>query len=254
MILCIDCGNTMIKFALFENGQIVKSFQIRTLRDRTSDEYAYSFSSLIKKDVKVDGAIISSVVPLLTPALTNAIKKAFNVVPRVVGKELKTKMPIKIDNPNELGGDMLIGALAARGKFGNSVLVADLGTATKVYVVNEKGAFIGGAITCGIEVSLRGLVNSTSQLLETPMVVPNKIIGKSTKDSIESGIVYGQAFMVKEFAKEMEEECGYKLTKVLTGGFSKIIKDILNDFIYDEDLCLEGLYEIYKMNEVMKNE
>lgn len=254
MVLCVDCGNTMIKFALIENGQIIKSFQIRTLKDRSDDEYAYSFSSLIKSDVKVEGAIISSVVPLLTAVLFNAIKRSFNIVPMIVGKELKTKMPIKIDNPSELGSDMLIGALAARAKFGNSVLIADLGTATKIYVVNDKGAFIGGAITCGMEVSLKGLVSSTSQLLETPMVVPNKIIGKNTKDSIESGIVYGQAFMIKEFAKEMEQECGYKLTKVLTGGFSKIIKNILNDFNYDEDLCLEGLYEIYKMNEVKKDE
>ena len=253
MILCLDCGNTSIKFALVENDKIFKSYLIRTIRERSSDEYAYSLSSLIGKDVKVEAAIISSVVPLLTPILHRAIEIVFNVDALILGKKIKTKLPLKIDNPNELGADMLSGAVAAKIKYGEASLVADLGTATKIYIVDKNGAFIGGAISSGIEISLKSLVSSTSQLLETPIIVPNTVIGRNTKDCIESGIVYGQAFMIREFAKEMENECGYKLKRILTGGFSKIIRNVLNDFIYDENLILDGLYQIYLMNEEKKN-
>ncbi len=253
MILCLDCGNTSIKFALVENGKIFKSYLIRTIRERSSDEYAYSLSTLIGKDVKVEAAIISSVVPLLTPILHRAIEIVYNVDALILGKKIKTKLPLKIDNPNELGADMLSGAVAAKIKYGEASLVADLGTATKIYIVDKNGAFIGGAIGSGIEISLKSLVSSTSQLLETPIIVPNTVIGRNTKDCIESGIVYGQAFMIREFAKEMENECGYKLKRILTGGFSKIIRNVLNDFIYDENLILDGLYQIYLMNEEKKN-
>lgn len=249
MILCVDCGNTSIKFALVENEEIKKTYLIKTIRDKTSDEYAYSFKSLIGSDAKIDGAIISSVVPLLTLSLHRAIEVAFNVNALVVGKSLKTKLPIKIDNPNELGADMLCGALAAKLKFGDSTLVADLGTATKIYVIDKNGSFIGGVITCGMEISLKSLVNSTSQLLETPLLVPNKIIGRNTKDCIESGVVYGHIFMIESFAKKMEQELGYKLKNILTGGFSKVIKNSISGFYYDEYLIFKGLYEIYKMNE-----
>ena len=253
MILCLDCGNTSIKFALVENDKIFKSYLIRTIRERSSDEYAYSLSTLIGKDVKVEAAIISSVVPLLTPILHRAIEIVFNVDALILGKKIKTKLPLKIDNPNELGADMLSGAVAAKIKYGEASLVVDLGTATKIYIVDKNGAFIGGAISSGIEISLKSLVSSTSQLLETPIIVPNTVIGRNTKDCIESGIVYGQAFMIREFAKEMENECGYKLKRILTGGFSKIIRNVLNDFIYDENLILDGLYQIYLMNEENKN-
>lgn len=253
MILCLDCGNTSIKFALVENGYIIKSYLIRTNRERSSDEYAYSLSSIVGKDVKLEGAIISSVVPLLTPILHRAIELVFNVDALILGKKIKTKLPLKIDNPNELGADMLSGALAAKSKYGECSLVADLGTATKIYIVDKNGAFIGGAITSGMEISLKTLLSSTSQLLETPIIVPNRVIGRNTKDCIESGIVYGQAFMIREFANEMENECGYRLRRILTGGFSKIIKNVLNEFTYDENLILDGLYEIYKMNEESSN-
>lgn len=254
MILCVDCGNTSIKFALFEKGHLVKSYLLRTLREKSSDEYALSFSSIIGKDVSVEGAIISSVVPFLTPVLFNALNKAFNITPLILGKHLKTKLALKIDNPSELGSDIIAGALGAKEKYGDSTLVADLGTATKIYVIDQKGAFIGVAIAAGMEISLKTLVSSTSQLLETAFVTPQKIIGKNTKDAIQSGIVYGQAFMIERFAEKMEDECGYKLKRVVTGGYSRVVKDELNGFIFNEDLVLEGLYHIYEINGGVKND
>ena len=248
MILCLDCGNTTIKIGLYAENSLVKKYKIKTVRNKTSDEYSLIFSHLIDSDLKIDGAIISSVVPLLTNELYVALKRSFNVDSLIVGKGLKTKMPIKIDSPNELGTDLLAGAIGAKSKYGYPLVVADLGTATKLYVVDKNGSFIGGIITCGMETSLKALVSSTSQLLETTISRPNKIIGKNTINSIQSGIVLGQAYMVSEFARRIENELGYSLTRVLTGGFSSEIKNEIVCFHYEEDLVLDGLYEIYKLN------
>ena len=246
MILCLDCGNTRIKIGLFEGNELKKSLSIKTDRTRSSDEYAMSFSSLIKQEVT--GAIISSVVPLLTDTIFYALKTAFNVNALVVSKKLKTKLPIKTDNPVEVGSDLIAGAIGARLSTPLPFIVADLGTATKLYVIDKNGAFIGAIITAGMEISLKALVQNTSQLLETPIEAPSKIIGKNTKDSIQSGIVYGQAYMVSEFARRIEKELGYELNRVLTGGFADRIKDEIVCYNYDPYLVLRGLNYIYQIN------
>lgn len=248
MILCLDCGNTSIKIGLFEDGILKKVYTLKTDRNKSSDEYALSMSSLIK--AKVEGAIISSVVPLLTLILKDAIKSSFDVDALIVGKKLKTKLPIKIDNPNELGSDMLVGAVGGKDIAECPFIVADLGTATKLYVVDKNGNFIGGVITAGMQISLKALVGSTAQLLETPIIAPSKIVGTNTKDCIQSGIVFGQAYMVSEFARRIEKELGYELNRIVTGGFAKEIKDEIVCFKYDPYLVLKGLYSIYKINEV----
>ena len=248
MILCLDCGNTSIKIGLFKNDTLIKVYTLKTDRNKSSDEYALSISGLIKQ--KIDGAIISSVVPLLTLILKDAIKSCFNVDALILGKKIKTKLPIKIDNPSELGSDMLAGAIGAKAIVPFPFIVADLGTATKLYVVDKKGDFIGGIITAGMQISLKALVGNTAQLLETPIVAPNKIVGTNTKDSIQSGIVFGQAYLVSEFARRIEKELGYELNRVVTGGFSKEIKDEIVCFHYEPYLVLKGLYNIYKINEV----
>ncbi|MBQ9266048.1 MAG: type III pantothenate kinase [Bacilli bacterium] len=246
MILCLDCGNTRIKIGLFEGNELKKSLSIKTDRTRSSDEYAISFSSLIKQEVT--GAIISSVVPLLTDTIFYALKTAFNVNALVVSKKLKTKLPIKTDNPVEVGSELIAGAIGARLSTPLPFIVADLGTATKLYVIDKNGAFIGAIITAGMEVSLKALVQNTSQLLETPIEAPSRIIGKNTKDSIQSGIVYGQAYMVSEFARRIEKELGYELNRVLTGGFADRIKDEIVCYNYDPYLVLRGLNYIYQIN------
>lgn len=246
MILCLDCGNTSIKIGIFEGNVIKKSLSIRTDRNKSSDEYALSFSNLIKQNIT--GAIISSVVPLLTDTIFYAIKTAFNIEPLVLSKKLKTKMPIRTDNPSEVGSDLIAGAIGAKISTPLPFIVADLGTATKLYVVDKNGAFIGVIITAGMEVSLKALVQNTSQLLETPIKAPENIIGKNTKDSIQSGIVYGQAYMVSEFARRIEKELGYELNRVLTGGYADRIKNEIVCYNYDPYLVLRGLNHIYQIN------
>jgi type III pantothenate kinase len=247
MVLTVDIGNTLIKLGVFDGDSLKNIFKMNTNRNLSSDEYAKEIYELIRLE-KLDGAIISSVVPLLTYVLVEAIKRAYKIESLVVNKNLKTKLPIKIDNPNELGSDLLCGAIGALSKYKAPLVVADLGTATKMFIVDKNGNLIGGMITSGMKISLQSLVNNTSQLIETPLEKPKHIISKNTKECIQSGIVYGQAFMVSEFARRMEKELGYELNRVLTGGFSEVIKDQIVCFNYEPTLTLEGLHEIYKLN------
>lgn len=248
MILCIDCGNTSIKFGLYDGEKLAKKFKIKTIKDKTSDEYLNSLKSFFDGKENVEGAIISSVVPILTTILEHCLEKLFGIKPLILNKNLKTKIAIKTDNPLEFGSDMLAGAVAAKKKYGYPLVVADLGTATKLYVIDKTGSIIGCAIGCGMEVELQSLANKASQLMEVPLETPQKIIGKNTRTSIQSGVIFGQAFMVSEFARRMEKELGYELTRVLTGGFSPYIKEQIVCFNYEENLTLDGLLEIYNIN------
>jgi len=247
MILAIDCGNTATKLGIFDGDSLVSVYNINTNKGRSSDEYAKEMKDLVK-DVEFTGAIISCVVPLLTSEIKDAVYRAFKVHPLIVDKNLKTKLPIKIDNPSELGSDILCGAVGALKKYQAPLVIADLGTATKMFVVDKNGNMVGGMISSGMRINLESLVSNTSQLLETPLEAPKHVISKNTKESIQSGIVYGQAFMISEFARRMEKEIGYELNRVLTGGFSKFIKDQVVCFHYEPTLTLEGLYEIYRIN------
>ncbi len=247
MVLTVDIGNTLIKLGVFDGDSLKNIFKMNANRNLSSDEYAKEIYELIKLE-KLEGAIISSVVPLLTYVLVAAIKRAYKIEPLVVNKSLKTKLPIKIDNPSELGSDLLCGAIGALAKYKAPLVIADLGTATKMFVIDKNGNLIGGMITSGMKISLQSLVSNTSQLIETPLEKPKHIISKNTKECIQSGIVYGQAFMVSEFARRMEKELGYELDRVLTGGFSEVIKDQIVCFKYEPTLTLDGLYEIYKLN------
>ena len=247
MVLTIDCGNTLIKIGVFENDSLKSVYKIKTNLNKSCDEYASEIKALINQS-NVDGAIISSVVPLLTKELQEAIYKAYKVEALVINKTLKTKLSLKIDNPSELGADMLCGAVGSLRKYKFPLVVADLGTATKMYVIDKNGNYIGGMISSGMRINMEALVSRTAQLMTTPIEAPNKIISKNTKECIQSGIVYGQAFMISEFARRMEKELGYELERVLTGGFSSVIKDQVVCFHYEPDIVLEGLYEIYKLN------
>ena len=248
MVICIDCGNTSIKVGIYDGLNFQSSFAIKTIKDKTPDEYLATFKSLLPKDASVEGVIISSVVPILTHVLEDTFLKLYNVKPMVLNKSLKTKIPLRTDNPSEFGSDMLAGAVAAKEKYGYPTVVADLGTATKLYVIDKNGAIIGCVISCGMEAEIKSLAQNASQLMEVPLDAPAKIIGKNTKDSVQSGIVFGQAYMISEFARRMENELGYKLTRVLTGGFAKYVQKEIVCFNYDPNLTLDGLNHIYHIN------
>jgi type III pantothenate kinase len=251
MILCFDAGNTMIKCGVYENGKITQQFSVDTDAKRSSNQFGALLKVLIKSDKKADGAIISSVVPDVTMVIKDAVDELYSIDTLILNRSLKTKIKLKLDYPNELGGDLISGAVGAVKKYGFPIVVADFGTATKMYVVDKDGYYIGGMIAPGMGVSMKALINNTRLLYEVPIVAPKKICGSNSKEAIQSGIVFGQAYMVSEFARRMEKELGYELKRVVTGGFSKNVKDSIVCFAYEPSLVLDGLYEIYCLNNRM---
>lgn len=250
MILCIEIGNTCTKLGIFDkDDKLVKNYLMNTSKNLTSDEYALRFKNLIGEEFKIDGAIISSVVPKLTVIFKDAVRSVFNVESKVLNKKLKTKIAIKIDNPNELGTDFLCTAIGAL-KLGYKppFAIADFGTCTKISVIDQSGSFIGVFITAGIETNMITLSQEADQLYQVEIALPQKIIGKNTKESIQSGLIYGQAFMVDETVRRMEQEVGYPLKRIITGGHSQIIKNVVCGFHHENNLSLIGLNEIYKIN------
>ncbi len=251
MVLCIECGNTCVKVGIFNNIDVkpLKALRINTERSLSSEEYSLRLKSVVGDEFKIDGAIISTVVPVLKEKMKDAIKKAFNIDSIFLTKDSKTDLLIDIDNPSELGLDFIctavgVKALGVKPPFA----IADFGTCTKISVVDCEGKFIGTFITSGLMQELIGLTKECDQLYEVEVDFPKKIIGKNTKDSIQSGICFGQTFLVEETVRRMEQELGYSLKRFVCGGYGKMLSSNLSGFKYEHDLSLIGLNEIYKLN------
>ena len=197
----------------------------------------------------IEGAIISSVVPSVTNIVKEAIEKLCGISVMVVGPGLKTGISIIIDNPAQLGSDLVVDAVAGIEEYPLPQIIVDMGTATTVSVINSKKQFLGGAILPGVAVSHDALIGRTSQLPKVAFEKPKKIIGSNTIDSIKSGILYGNAGAIEGIVDRFENELGEKCTVIATGGLAKVIVPLCKrDIIVDEDLLLKGLMLIYEKN------
>jgi type III pantothenate kinase len=253
MVLLLDLGNTNLFIGIYQNGSLMKTYRTYADKNKSSDQYAeimQIFFLQAKLDINAfEGAILSSVIPSLTSTLALAVESVIHKKCFIVGKSLKTGLPIRTDNPLEVGHDLVCDSVGATYKYGYPIIIADLGTATKILVVDKNGAFIGCSIAPGIKLSMNALSNNAAQLMDVSLVAPNKVIGKNSPDSINSGIVYGTICMIEGMCQKIEEELGYPVKKVVCGGYSSLIKNHLNaSFIYDANLILEGLYQIYLKN------
>ena len=212
MILAIDIGNTDIVIGGFDNGELVFVSGISTHTKKTEDEYAVALRSVLHlhdvSDNCVDGAIISSVVPTLNKTVKTALKLAFGVDAIVVGAGVKTGINIHCDTPSSVGTDIVCAAVASHSIYGYPSVVVDMGTATKILAIDDKGTFIGVSIMPGVNISLRALVDSTAQLPDISLEMPRSVIGKNTVDSMRSGVIYGASSMVDgmidRFCKELK--------------------------------------------------
>jgi type III pantothenate kinase len=253
MLLTIDLGNTNIVIGIFSGQQLVDHWRISTRYPQTDDELGGMFQQLLS--VKVDyasqikAAIISSVVPPLTDSLVSMCQRYFRVKPLLVDSALDLGLSVCIDNPQEIGADRLVNAVAAYERYGGPLIIVDFGTATTFCVISSKGEYLGGCITPGVNISAQALYRYTAQLPKVEIVKPEKVIGKNTVASMQSGLFYSSISLVDGMIERIGAELGGIPKVVATGGlaerigpYSKYIKEI------DSWLTLQGLYSIYERN------
>ncbi len=253
MVLAIDIGNTNIAIGGFLGDELCFVARISTDARKTEDEYAakiLSALSLYNIDRSaIHGAIVSSVVPTLNRVMKAAISRVYGIEPLFVAPGIKTGINIKCDNPSSVGADIISACVAARYLYGAPALVVDMGTATKMSVVDKSGAFIGVSIMPGVMMGLNGLSNGTAQLPQVSLDSPPSVIGKNTADCMKSGIVFGNAAMIDGMIDRFIEEYGRELPIYATGGLaSAIICHCKHKIVQDENMVLKGLNIIYKNN------
>lgn len=251
MLLAVDVGNTNIVLGVIDGEKLISSGRFSTNIYETEDECAmkiYSFLNL-HNNIQIDGAIISSVVPALVTTLKKAIYTVCKVNAIVVGPGIKTGLSIKIDDPAQLGADLVVGAVAAKEKYPQPTIIFDLGTATTGSVLDNNGNFLGGTITTGVKTSINALSAGAALLPQIDITAPKKIIGTNSIESMQSGCVIGTACMLDGLIDKFEQELGEKATVVVTGGLGKsIAKNCSHDMIIDENLLIDGLRIIYNKN------
>ena len=253
MIVAIDVGNTQTVMGLFEGDDLVDHWRLSTVRERTADEYRLFFAGLLRQDgyrlEDVAGVALSSVVPTAKSALVAMAEDLIDGNIVVIGPGVRTGMPINIDNPREVGADRVVNAVAAAHRYGTPVVAVDFGTSTNVDVVDASGAYIGGSIAPGLEVSQEALIARTAALRRVDLVRPRAAIGRNTVEAIQSGLVLGHAGLVDGIVGAILEEVDGDAAVVATGGLaSTIVAHCRTVTEVDEDLTLRGLRLIYDMN------
>ncbi|MBR5233960.1 MAG: type III pantothenate kinase [Clostridia bacterium] len=256
MILTVDIGNTNITTGVYNKNDLLFVMRAATDRTKSPDQYAVELRSMLDihnaLSFNFSGAIISSVVPEITNAVKDAVQIITGQTALLIGPGVKTGLNIRIDNPAQLGADLVAGAVGALNKYKMPCLVLDMGTANKISVLDSKGNYRGCTISAGIGISLRALSSGTSQLPAIPLNAPQNAIGTNTIDSMQSGTVLGAAAMIEGLCARLEENLGEKIeTIVATGGISgDIIRYCRMDIIHDPDLILDGLRFILEKNTI----
>ena len=253
MILAIDVGNTNIVLGCIEDGKILNIVRVQTGLHETETEYAIKLKQVLEYygiDAHgFEGAILSSVVPPVTGALTAAVKSVTGQSCLVVGPGMKTGMNVRIDDPGTLAGDLVVGSVAAMACYGTPVMVLDMGTATTMVVIDKDGCYRGGAILPGVKLSYAALAAGTSLLPDISITPPKKCIATNTVDSMRSGAVFGTAATVDGMLDRMEEELGYPLKAVATGGLAQAVTPYCKrEIVCDNDLLLKGLWVLWEKN------
>jgi len=253
MLLAVDAGNSNLTLGAYEGDSLLFHARLATDRSLTADQYAMQLAEVIRL-YRADpaccaDAVIGSVVSELTGTLAQAARTLTGREALVLAPGVRTGLNIKIDNPAQLGADLIATAVAAKGLYPLPCVVVDLGTATKLSAIAADGSFLGCAIAAGLAISLEALAARTSQLPRIAFQAPPRCIGTNSVDSMQSGTVFGTACMIDGMVEHMEVELGGRATVVATGGLSRdIIRYCQREIIHNGDLALGGLREIWRKN------
>jgi type III pantothenate kinase len=254
MLLVVDVGNTQTHFGVWGEHELQEHWRFATVRDSTSDEVGAALSNLLALRGfafgDVEKSILSSTVPQLVEQWTAMAARYLGHRMLVVGPSIRTGMPIRIDNPREVGADRLVNAVAAYDRLGGPCVVVDFGTAITYDVVSAAGEYLGGLISPGAEISIEALSERAARLPKVELTEPRSLIGKSTVDAIRSGIVYGFAGQVEGIVRRLREELGPDTPVIATGGLAGSVVPFILETIdeVDELLTLKGLRLIYALN------
>jgi type III pantothenate kinase len=257
-LFVIDIGNTNVSLGMFDlddggEGELTHHWRIGTHREQTSDEVALTLSNLFahvgRREEEVDDIIISSVVPPLLPIFERVSTKLFDRPPLVVGPGIRTGMPVRYENPREVGADRIVNALAAFELMGGPVIAVDFGTATTFDCVSGDGEYLGGVIFPGIHISMEALFEHASMLHRVEIARPKSVIGKTTTGALQSGLLYGYAGVVDSMVERIRGELGANARVVATGGLAGRVANESSAIERVEPfLTLEGLRIIYEKN------
>lgn len=253
MILAIDIGNTNIVIGGIDREHTHFIERVSTVRTKTELEYAIDIKNVLElygiRPEQIEGGAICSVVPQITGILRRATEKIIHKEVMVVTGKVKTDLTILMDFPEQLGSDLVTGAVAGMAYYQAPLIIFDLGTATTVCVVEEGGRYIGGMIYPGLQVSLDALTARASQLQGVGLDTPPVLIGKNTADCMKSGILNSNAAAMDGIIERIEEELGRPATVLATGGLAgKVVPLCRKKIILDEELLLKGLLVIYQKN------
>lgn len=251
MLVCLDVGNTHIVLGVYEEKGL-KTYRICTNPNVTCDELGIKLYDILKfhhQDVKKFDFVVSSVVPKIDMAIKEMCQKYFNCKALFVEQGIKSGIKIRLDNPKELGADILVGAVSASHQYGGNLLVIDIGTAMTMVYVNEQKELLGGTIFPGIHTSFSSLTSKTAKLCDVAYEKPKSIIGTDTKSCLQSGMIYGYASLLEGLIKRYHEKVGdFKV--IMTGGEAKLLQEFFKseEYIFDDELIIKGLKIIYEKN------
>jgi type III pantothenate kinase len=254
MLLVVDVGNTQTHFGTYEGGELVEHWRFATVRDSTADEIGAALRNLVELrgvDLEqIDSSIVSSTVPQLGPQWLEMTERYLGHEMLVVGPGFKTGMPLRYDNPREIGADRLVNAVAAYERTQGACIVVDFGTAITYDPVSADGEYLGGIISPGVEISVEAIASRAAKLPKVDLEPPRALIGKSTIEAIRSGVIYGFAAMVDGIVGRLLEEMGEETATIATGGLAHHIVPFTERIDEIDDLLtLEGLRILFERNQ-----
>lgn len=253
MLLAVDCGNTNTVFSIWNGTEFISTWRTATDWQRTADQYYVWLSSLMKFqkiDVEITDMIISSTVPRVVWNLRVLADRYFNTRPFVVGKaDCELPVDVRVDAGTAVGPDRLVNTVAGYDLFGPDLIVVDFGTATTFDVVAADGAYVGGVIAPGVNLSLEALHNAAAALPHVDISKPQRVVGTNTVACMQSGVFWGYVGLVREICARIKAEREREMRVISTGGLAPLFQQAVDLFDeYQDDLTMHGLTVIYKYN------